>query len=266
MINSSLVEQLRASRRILVFTGAGISTASGIPDFRGPNGVWKRRRPVLYEEFLASEAARVEYWDFKLESWEVHSRAHPNAVHRAIVQLEAARKVTAVVTQNIDGLHRRAGTSLDALIELHGTDHLVKCLQCEHTSDPAPHFAAFRATRRPPRCECGGLLKSATISFGQSLRTVDLERAAAAAANADLVLALGSTLSVFPAASIPLIAAERGALYTIVNQGPTDHDEHPCVTLRLDGDVTAILPPAVDAALAADDEIQRRTEGGQAPR
>jgi NAD-dependent deacetylase len=250
MIDSTLVEQLRLSRRILVFTGAGISTASGIPDYRGPGGVWTRRRPVLYEEFLTSEAARVEYWDFKLESWAVHSRAQPNAVHHAIVRLEAAEKVIAIVTQNIDGLHRRAGTSPDALIELHGTDHLVKCLQCEETSDPAPHFETFRATRRPPRCSCGGLLKAATISFGQSLRPMDLERAAAAAAKADLVLALGSTLSVFPAASIPLIAAERGASYTIVNQGPTDHDNHPCVTLRIHGDVTVVVPPAVDAALA----------------
>jgi NAD-dependent deacetylase len=251
MIDSTLVEQLRLSRRILVFTGAGISTASGIPDYRGPGGVWTRRRAVLYEEFLTSEAARVEYWDFKLESWAVHSRAQPNAVHHAIVRLEAAEKVIAIVTQNIDGLHRRAGTSPDALIELHGTDHLVKCLQCEETSDPAPHFETFRTTRRPPRCSCGGLLKAATISFGQSLRPMDLERAATAAAKADLVLALGSTLSVFPAASIPLIAAERGASYTIVNQGPTDHDNHPSVTLRIDGDVTAIVPPAIDAALAA---------------
>jgi NAD-dependent deacetylase len=249
--DSRLVGQLRAARRILVFTGAGVSTASGIPDFRGPNGVWTRRRPVFYEEFLASEAARVEYWDYKLESWKIHSRAQPNAVHHAIAKLEAADRVAAVVTQNIDGLHHRAGTSPDRLIELHGTDHLVKCLQCEATSDPAPHFDRFKATRQPPRCPCGGLLKAATISFGQQLRATDLERAAAAAAIADLALALGSTLSVFPAASIPLIAADRGASYVIVNQGPTDHDDHPRVTLRLEGDVTAIVPPAVEEALAA---------------
>jgi NAD-dependent deacetylase len=248
-IDANLVRHLQTSRRILVFTGAGVSTASGIPDFRGPNGVWKRRRPVFYEEFLASEAARIEYWDYKLESWEIHARAQPNAVHHAIVRLEAAGKVIAIATQNIDGLHRRAGTSSDRLIELHGTDHLVTCLQCEATSDPAPHFEMFRATRQAPRCACGGLLKSATISFGQPLRAADLERAAAAATQADLVIALGSTLSVFPAASIPLIAAGRGAGYVIVNQGPTDHDDHRSVTLRLEGDVSAIVPPAIDAAL-----------------
>lgn len=251
MVDSRLVESLRASQRILVFCGAGVSTASGIPDFRGPGGVWTRRRPVYYDEFLASEAARVEYWDFKLETWESYQHAQPNPVHHAIVALERAGKVVSVVTQNIDGLHHRAGTSPGVLVELHGTDFLVECQRCHATSDPASHFARFKTTRRPPYCECGGVLKSATISFGQPLRTTDLERAAAAAARADLVLALGSTLSVYPAASIPLIAAERGTPYIIVNRGPSEHDDHPSVTLRLEGDVTELVPPAVEAALVA---------------
>jgi NAD-dependent deacetylase len=244
-----LVQALRTSRRILVFTGAGVSTGSGIPDFRGPNGVWKRRQPVYYEQFLASEGARIEYWDYKLESWEIYADARPNAVHHAIASLEGAGRILSVVTQNIDGLHRSAGTSEELLVELHGTDRLVKCLECDAMSEPRPHFERFKATRQPPRCACGGLLKPATISFGQALRPADLERAATAAAHADLVIALGSTLSVFPAASIPLIAAERGTPYIIVNQGPTDHDAHPRVTLRLEGDVIDIVPPAVAAAL-----------------
>ena len=173
-------------------------------------------------------------------------------MHDAIVALERAGKVAAVVTQNVDGLHRRAGTSPELLVELHGTDLLVECQACHATSEPAPHFASFQATRRPPMCGCGGVLKSATISFGQSLRASDLERAAAAAIEADLVLALGSTLSVYPAASIPLLAAERGTPYVVVNRGATEHDDHPAVTLRLDGDVTEIIPPAVAAALAED--------------
>jgi len=254
VIDPRLLALLQDARSILVFSGAGISTSSGIPDFRGPGGVWTRRQPVLYHSFLGSEAARVEYWDFKLESWDLHQRAEPNAVHHAVVALERAGKIASVVTQNVDGLHRRAGTSPDRLVEMHGTDLLVECQTCHATSDPGPHFERFRATRRPPRCACGGLLKSATVSFGQSLRTADLERAAAAAANADLVLALGSTLSVYPAASIPLLAAERGTPYVIVNRGATDHDAHACVTLRLEGDVTAIFPPAVDAALASRSE------------
>ena len=250
MVESRLVERLRAARRILVVSGAGVSTASGIPDFRGPGGVWTRRRPVYYDEFLASEAARVEYWDYKLETWEIYQHARPNALHHAVVALERAGKVLSVVTQNVDGLHRRAGTSPDLLVELHGTDLLVECQSCHATSDPAPHFARFKATRRSPCCACGGALKSATISFVQSLRATDLDRASAAAIEADLVLALGSTLSVYPAASIPLLAADWGTRYVIVNRGPSAHDDHPSVTLRLEGDVTAIIPPAVEAALA----------------
>src|SRR5262249_7908497 len=191
----ALAESLRAARRILVFTGAGVSTASGIPDFRGPNGVWTRRRPVYYEAFMASEDARVEYWDYKLETWAIYERAQPNAVHQAVAALERAGRIVAVVTQNVDGLHRRAGTSEALLVEMHGTDLLVECQRCHATSEPAPHFARFAETRTAPRCGCGGLLKSATISFGQPLRPADLDRAAQAASRADLVVALGSTLS-----------------------------------------------------------------------
>jgi NAD-dependent protein deacetylase/lipoamidase len=248
-MDTRLVEHLKSARAIVILTGAGISTASGIPDFRGPGGLWTRRRPVYYDDFMASESARVEYWDYKLESWDIYQRAQPNAVHHAIVALERAGKVKAVLTQNVDGLHRRAGTSPSLLVELHGTDLLVECQQCHATSDPIEHFETFKTTRRPPRCGCGGILKAATISFGQSLRADDLDRAAAAARHADLMIALGSTLSVYPAASLPLVAAQRGVPYVIVNRGATDHDAHPSVTLRLEGDVTEILPPAVEAAL-----------------
>src|SRR5947207_2608660 len=181
MVDARLVDALRRARGTLVFSGAGISTASGIPDFRGPNGVWTRRRPVYYDEFLASEPARVEYWDYKLETWDVYQQARPNAAHDAVVALERAGKVEAVVTQNVDGLHRRAGTSPSLLVELHGTDLFVECQTCHATSDPAPHFDAFKASRRPPSCACGGVLKPATISFGQPLRQTALEQAADAA-------------------------------------------------------------------------------------
>jgi NAD-dependent deacetylase len=250
MQDQRLIELLRASRQMLLFTGAGISTGSGIPDFRGPEGVWKRRQPVYYHDFMRSEAARIEHWDFKLEGWEGYRDARPNAIHNAIVLLERAGKVRAVVTQNIDGLHARAGTAPERLIELHGTNTLVECQTCGRRSDPEPHFASFRKTRRPPLCECGGFLKPATISFGQNLRNEDLERAEAAAQAADLVVALGSTLSVYPAANIPLLAANRGMPYVIINRGPTEHDDLPEVTLRLEGDVGEIFPPAVAAALA----------------
>jgi NAD-dependent deacetylase len=245
-----LAEYLATSKRILIFTGAGISTGSGIPDFRGPEGVWKRRQPVYYHDFMRSEAARIEHWDYKLEGWAAFRDAKPNATHKAIVQLERTSKVQAVVTQNIDGLHSRAGTSSDKLIELHGTNSLVECQTCGRKSDPQPHFEFFRKSRRPPLCECGGYLKPATISFGQNLRNEDLERAERAAKAADLVVALGSTLSVYPAANIPLLAASRGVPYVVINRGSTDHDALPEVTLRIEGDVAEIFPTAVAAALS----------------
>lgn len=245
-----LAEYLKASKRMLIFTGAGISTGSGIPDFRGPEGVWKRRQPVYYHDFMRSEAARIEHWDYKLEGWAAFREAKPNSTHNAIVRLERAGKVEAVVTQNIDGLHSRAGTSADKLVELHGTNSLVECQTCGRTSDPEPHFDSFRKTKKPPLCECGGYLKPATISFGQNLRNEDLERAERAAKVSDLVVALGSTLSVYPAANIPLLAAARGVPYVVINRGPTDHDELPEVTLRIEGDVSEIFPLAVDAALS----------------
>jgi NAD-dependent deacetylase len=244
-----LAHLLRKGNRMLIFTGAGISTGSGIPDFRGPEGVWKRRQPVYYHDFMRSEAARIEHWDYKLEGWSAFRDAKPNATHGSIVKLENVGKVQAVVTQNIDGLHALAGTSPGLLVELHGTNSLVECQTCGKRSGPGPHFEAFRQTRKPPVCECGGLLKPATISFGQSLRNEDLERAQEAAAHADLVVALGSTLSVYPAAHIPLVAAHRGVPYVVINRGPTEHDELPEVTLRLEGDVGDIFPPAVVAAL-----------------
>lgn len=245
-----LADLLRGASRILLFTGAGISTGSGIPDFRGPQGVWTRRRPVYYDDFMRSEAARVEHWDYKLEAWPAMRDAQPNAVHRAAVDLHRAGRLLSVVTQNIDGLHARAGLPADKLVELHGTNLEVECQRCGRRTDPAPHYENFQRTRRPPVCACGGFLKPATISFGQQLRTADLHRAAAAAEHCDLVIALGSTLSVQPAAEFPLLAAGRGMPYVIINRGPTEHDGLPAVTLRLDGDVVELFPPAVTKVCA----------------
>ncbi len=240
---------LHEAQRILIFTGAGISTSSGIPDFRGPQGVWTRRQPVYYQDFMTSEAARVEHWDYKLEAWESFRQARPNDVHHAIARLEEAGKIEMVVTQNIDGLHTLAGTSVERLVELHGTNSLVECQSCGWRGDPQPSFDFFRDHRATPRCDCGGFLKPATISFGQNLRPNELARAEHAAMSADLVVALGSTLSVYPAASFPLLAARRGAPYVVVNRGPTEHDGLTEVSLRLEGEVTEIFPLAVSTAL-----------------
>ena len=242
---------LRNAERVMVFTGAGISTGSGIPDFRGPQGVWKTQQPVYYADFMSSRAARVKYWHYKLDGWQSFRDAEPTATHRAVAALETWGKLEAVVTQNIDGLHVAGGSSPARVIELHGTNREVECQTCGERSDPAPHFAAFAENEEPPLCACGGFLKPATISFGQSLRTADLEAAAVAAEACDLVVAMGSTLSVHPAASFPLLAAQRGVPYAIINRGETDHDHLPQVTLRLDGDVAELFPAAVAAAQGA---------------
>jgi NAD-dependent deacetylase len=244
-----LVQLLRGASRILVFTGAGVSTPSGIPDYRGPAGQWKARQPVDFKDFLRREEARIEYWEAKLATWEAFRDAAPNRTHQAIVALERAGKLECLVTQNVDGLHAKAGTSRARLVEIHGNGLDVECLSCGERSDPEPHLARFRSAGRSPRCPCGGLLKPATISFGQPLRQGDLERAFAAAFCADLVVALGSTLLVTPAADIPLAAASRGVPYAVVNDGITAHDGLRQVSLRIEGRVESVLPPAVAEAL-----------------
>ncbi len=239
----ALVSFLRPARRILVITGAGISTASGIPDFRGPHGIWKKRQPVFFEDFLASEEKRTEYWDYKSEGYERYHQAQPTQTHRALAELERTGRLLLLVTQNIDGLHLAAGSSEGKLVEIHGTARWVECLSCDRRQHPEAPILQFRRTGKAPRCECGGLLKFATVSFGQAIPPAAIARAASASRSADLVLALGSTLSVYPAAAIPLEAAERGAPYVIVNRGPTDHDDY--ATLKIDEDVETIVPSAI---------------------
>jgi NAD-dependent deacetylase len=262
------------AQRILVVTGAGVSTNAGIPDYRGPQGVWNTRRPVPYDEFIASEKRRLDYWQQKREDHEVLCRAHPTATHRALATFEATGRLVALVTQNIDGLHVRASREQRAagggevvggagelgstdggragpplnIIELHGTALAVECLRCKKQSAPADAFAVLDATGAAPRCACGGLLKPATISFGQPLRDADLVCAIEAAEAADLALALGTTLEVEPAARIPLIARGRGASYAIVNRGPTAHDE--LCDLRIEADLDAVVPTALGVAQA----------------
>ena len=245
----SLSALLAKARRILVFTGAGISTSSNIPDFRGPNGVYKRRSPVYFQDFVASSEARREYWEFKLEGYRQFRDAKPNAAHHAIVELEKAGRVGLVVTQNVDGLHQLAGTSRDRLVELHGTNAEIECIDCSWHEPPERCMTEFEKTREPPRCpKCDGLMKPAVVMFGQALRSADLEQAREASELSDLVLALGSSLTVTPAADIPLFGVRRGAPYVIINQGETPHDE--LAMLRFDADVSELLPKAV-ADLAA---------------
>jgi NAD-dependent deacetylase len=241
---SRLVEALRDARAILVFTGAGISTGSGIPDFRGPRGLWKKWQPVYYQEFLTSQEARIRHWEFKLAGWDDFRRARPNAAHRALVQLEGMHRLVGVVTQNIDGLHQQAGHSPDLVVELHGTNLETECVDCGRRFPPDPVYREFEQTRQPPKCShCKGFLKPATVSFGQSMPIEPMERALEMAAACDLVMAIGSTLEVEPAASVPRRAAAAGAFYVIINQGATAHDV--LADLRVEGDATEILPAAL---------------------
>lgn len=240
----AVAELIQRRNSILVFTGAGISTGSGIPDFRGPQGVWKKWRPVYYQEFMTSEEARIRHWRYKLEGWQASREARPNAAHQALGELEQMGKLLLLVTQNIDGLHQQAGNSEEKVVELHGTNRWVECQSCSRLLEPDPVFEEFARTQRSPRCDCGGFLKPATISFGQQLPLEKLTRAFDEAQKADLVLSIGSTLEVEPAASVPRTAKECGADYVILNQGTTAHD--PLADLRLEGDVTLLLPAILE--------------------
>jgi len=237
-------ELIGRSRRILCFTGAGVSTNSKIPDFRGPAGIYRTRSPTYFSEFMASEEARIEYWAFKRDSFPAFRDAEPNATHLAIAELERLGRLEAVVTQNVDGLHRAAGSSAERLIELHGTGAEGECIGCKRREPLGACLERFEATKEPPRCaSCDELMQPAVVMFGQSLDPANLRRANAAAGRADLVLALGSSLTVTPAANVPLVTAERGVPYVVVNRGATPHDE--LATVKLDMDVDDVVPPAV---------------------
>ena len=238
---ASLVEQATS---VLVFTGAGISTGSGIPDFRGPGGLWTKIKPVYFQDFVSSEEARVRHWELKLEGFAAFSGATPNAAHRALVDLERRGKLDLLVTQNIDGLHALAGNAEERIVEIHGTNRHVACIDCGWRDAPARWMAEFRESRRCPVCpDCGGFLKSATISFGQAMPEEEMVRAFAGADRADLAISIGSTLEVTPAAHVPLAAKQGGAPYAIVNRGPTAHDS--ICDVRLEGDVCELLPELV---------------------
>ena len=233
--------------RIVGFTGAGISTESGVPDFRSPDGVWARNRTVDFQEFVSSEAGRVEYWRQKAAAWPAMRAAQPNAGHYAFVELHRQGRLAALVTQNIERLHQRSGLPADSVLELHGTTTEAACLTCGDriTSDEA--CRRIEAGEKVPRCRaCGGLLKPATVSFGQAMPLDVMARAQAAAETCDLLLAVGSSLVVEPAASIPRAAKAAGARLVIVNREPTPLDGLADGVAR--GEIGEVLPALVAAA------------------
>ena len=224
------LERLRAfvenARCAVAFTGAGISTESGIPDFRSPGGMWSRRRPVDFRDFVASESARREAWSQRVESHRTMERAEPNHGHRAVASLVHRGIVTTVITQNIDGLHQRSGVPDTRVVELHGNSTYAKCIDCEEPYPLEPILDAFGRNGTLPVCNrCDGHVKTATISFGQAMPEAAMRRAEAATAECDLFLAIGSSLVVFPAAGFPIHAKRLGATLVILNRDPTELDE-----------------------------------------
>jgi NAD-dependent deacetylase len=223
-----------------VLTGAGLSTASGIPDFRSPGGRWERYQPVTLQEFLASEDARERYWRYKGETWAVVSAALPNAAHDALAALARAGRLDLLVTQNVDGLHERSGFPAERLVNIHGTDSAVQCLACERREARASAQAAWEAGTAVPRCPCGAPWKPATISFGQSLVAADLQRALTAASECDLFVAAGTSLVVGPINQMFLAARGSGARTAILTASATPFDA--ATDVKLDGPLEGVLP------------------------
>jgi len=219
---------------LVVLSGAGISTESGIPDFRSPGGIWSRYDPrdLTFQRFCASADVRRRYWEMGAELYPLLRDAEPNRAHRVLAAIERRGGLRRIVTQNIDGLHQRAGSSPEKVIEIHGTALAVACLGCGERSERDRVQARFAAGETDLRCACGGLLKPATISFGQPMPEHETEQAFADAAAADVFLVVGSSLVVFPAANLPAVALENGARLVIVNREPTPYDPHADVTLQ----------------------------------
>jgi NAD-dependent deacetylase len=217
-----------------VLTGAGVSTESGIPDFRSPGGLWTRYDPtkLTFDRFCASAETRRLYWEMGNELYPALRDAQPNAAHRVLAAYERRGGLRRIVTQNVDGLHQRAGSSAHAVIEIHGTALEVGCLTCGARQDRGAVQARFQAGERDLRCECGGLLKPATISFGQAMPERETAQAFADAAAADVFLVIGSSLAVYPAAGLPKVALESGVPLVIVNRDETPYDPYADVVVH----------------------------------
>ena len=230
-----VVALVRGASSIVALTGAGISTESGIPDFRGPQGVWtidpEAERLSSLQAYLGDPELRTRAWRLRLEhpAW----TAVPNSGHRALAELERKGKLDVLVTQNIDGLHQKAGTAPERIVEIHGSLREVMCMSCDDRAPMEVALERVRAGEADPPCRtCGGILKSATISFGQALREEDLARARAAAESCDLFLAIGTSLTVYPVAYLPAVAARAGATVVVMNAEPTSYDAAADVVLR----------------------------------
>jgi NAD-dependent protein deacetylase/lipoamidase len=229
---------------LVAFTGAGISTESGIPDYRSPGGIWSKFRPIEFSDFLASAEARRETWRRKFASHEVIEKATPNAGHRALARLVDQGKMLAIITQNIDGLHQASGVPDEKVIELHGNSTYATCLDCRQRYELDWVREIFAVDEQLPLCSsCGGMIKTATISFGQAMPEAEMERAHAATLAADLFIVLGSSLVVYPAAGFPILAKRNGAGLVIINRDPTEQDE--LADLVINGEIGSTMSRTV---------------------
>lgn len=230
-----LGQMIAEASAIVPFTGAGISTESGIPDFRSPGGLWSRNRPIPYDEFIASQEARDEAWRRRFAMEPTFAAARPGRGHRALATLYRAGKIPAVVTQNIDNLHQSSGFAANDVVELHGNTTYARCIGCDRRHDLAWARSRFDESGKAPSCDdCGEPIKTATISFGQAMPEDAMRRAAELASNCDLFLVLGSSLVVWPAAGMPLLAKNSGARLVIVNNEPTEQDDMADLVIRHD--------------------------------
>lgn len=243
-----LAERWKGATRVVVLTGAGISTASGISDFRSPGGRWERYQPVPLAEFLAREEAREEYWRYKGETWAIIQAAQPNPAHQALTDLARAGRVHLLVTQNVDGLHERSGFPPERLVNIHGTDSAVECMRCHQREPRASAQAEWERGIAVPRCPCGGPWKPATISFGQSLVAADLERAMDAAESCDLFVAAGTSLVVGPINLMFSAARTAGAITVILTGSETPYDDE--TDIKITAPLEQVLPIIRDQALA----------------
>jgi NAD-dependent deacetylase len=243
---ADLARLIADARRMVVFTGAGISTESGVPDFRSPGGVWSKMKPIQFQDFVAREDMRREAWTRAFTGKAGWVGAKPNAGHFAVARLVEQGKVATVITQNVDNLHQDSGVPADQIVELHGNASYAACLECGERHELAELKDSFLKVGEIPYCRrCGGLVKTATISFGQQMPAEPMARAEAATLACDLFLVLGSSLVVYPAAGFPLLAKRNGARLAIVNREPTELDAYADLVLHDE------IGPALSAAVAA---------------
>ena len=242
---AALAALIRQSQHVVVFTGAGMSTESGIPDFRSPGGIWTRMMPVQFQDYVADPQARRISWQRRFEMEETWNAVQPNAGHRVVAELVARGKVSHVITQNIDALHQAGGVPDAQVIELHGNTRYAKCLDCGRRVEIPDIRAHYDLHGDAPDCtDCGGIIKTATISFGQPMPEGEMARAEAATLACDLMLAMGSSLGVFPAAGFPLLAKRNGARLAILNRDETPLDRY--ADLVVNAEIGPTLQAVID--------------------